>query len=52
MVIEKIATLHELENYWSINDVMKVFEILELKSEWTKEKINKLKKEKGKRGNS
>lgn len=33
LVIEKIATLEELEKSWSLDDVMRVLAILEMRSE-------------------
>lgn len=32
LIMEKIATLEELENYWSLDDVMRVHALLDMRS--------------------
>lgn len=44
LVFEKIATLYELENYWSLDDVMRAVALLDFKADVQSENAKKVSK--------
>ena len=50
LITEKIATLQELETFWSLSDLMKCHATLEFKNEISTERIKKLTPKKNRSG--